>query len=229
MKKILMLFMMIVMIFSIYGCSAQDPYMEEPSPLDRVNFNWHTLSFYIENENDIFYGINQPQRDFIILYDIVLQTPFENDEKLAYQRLLSHLDILSEDLHVTISTLLDYGSKTIKEAFELASLEVTISDIVYFNQLKELVSTKSSESYDIQKIDYLEALLQTTLTSEQITTLNDLQNLYLKITNSQSDYRLFDHSIDDFIETLGQLGDVLSEQRTSDLTDMFELLAPLYT
>ncbi len=226
MKKLIVLFVSIFLLFSIYGCASE--YIDDPDPgLSNVlRFDSNQLIFYVQSGLDVLYGIPNPSDDVIILKTVYFEESLSEDQQNAYRHILEHIETLSEETSVSISDILQYDSQTLNDALEALQLDVTLNDIVIFNELKTL-----SEDWNMipvmTRFEYIEARLQRTLTMDEESNINYLQYLYIDLRDIDDNYRLFDHTDLFLIETLESYGIRLADDNKDAITNAYELLLQL--
>ena len=227
MKKILLFIVSLFVVFSIYGCSSGYEPTDFPLVTSSIYFNFNQMTFAIGNDRDILYGLENPSDDFIILKEHVLNETLSDTEKQAYKHLINHIVTLSENTSTTIRTILTYDSTTFKDALEALQLEVSLDDIVIFNEIKSLQSEDISSTY-ISKINYLNQRLQTTLSTDDINHLEDLQTVYLEMKDLDESYQLFEHPLQDMIDLLETYGITYSTEEVTSFSAAYDILYPLY-
>jgi|GEM_PF-2510949 len=232
MKKLKLIMILIITALILASCSAmeEEPYMEEPNIYGYMFFNYDTMTFEINHEADILYNTGYAKDDYIILHQRMDQITLSSDTIDIYRTLFDKLILLSEVINEPLGRLLTYNSTAIKTSLEDHQIEVTLSDIVTFNEIKQSLDQYKVESTRprITKMDYLSFILDITLTPDDLEDLDFLQNEYLYLYETNNRYNLKEMSFDDLITALETIGKTYSETQITALNRAYDTLTIIY-
>ena len=214
--------------FILFGCSAmdQEPMMSEPYIYGDMVFDYETMIFNTLYESDILYNTGYVNEDFIILHLSIEQETISADQINIYRELLNKLNLVSSTIHEPIGELFNYTSTQIKSTLEDNDIEVTLNDIVTFNEIKQLLMHYKEQSTmpSVKKIDYLSFILDVNLTVEELENLDFLQEEYLDLYDTQN-IDIKQMSFDDLMLALETLGKTYSEDQIASLNLAYDTLA----
>lgn len=213
--------------FILFGCSAmdQEPMMSEPYIYGDIFFDYETMVFNTLYESDILYNTGNVKEDFIILHQHMDQITLSSDTIDIYHTLFDKLILLSEEINEPLGRLFNYNSTAIKTSLEDYQIEVTLSDIVTFNEVKQLLTHYKEQSSrpSIRKIDYLSSILDMSLKNEDLENLDFLQEEYLDLYNTQN-IDIQQMSFDDLMIAFETLGKTYSEDQIVSLNSAYDTL-----
>jgi len=234
MKKLLVLFTMIITII-LSGCSAEmEPEVTETSFYDYIQYKSYSMSYTNDSESDILYFLDNTYLDFYILNEVLLEYNLSSEEQTAYQQLFIILDELTTKSSFSYRLIDEYSSKDFKSLCDSNAITVTLSDIVTFNSLKTLIpdinTALETRSSEISKIDYVGKILNRSLTDEEISSLDFLQIKYNELfyTNYQA-FNFQTNTLEDLlIEFETQFSYVPNDFEFNKLEIAYDLLTQLF-
>lgn len=214
MKKIMSI-ILIGFILVLSGCMDEDTVPEEDyvTIYHKLNYDYGSMSFTNTSKADIFYLTGYQYFDFEYTYNQLMEEELTTEEQLAYKDLFILLETMEDSLNVTIADILSDSSSDFKDAADSLGLEIGFGDIILFNSLKEVMSELKDSGYArVSKFIYLELQLDITLTSEEESSLEYLQELYtLAYERNYELLDLHELSLDDLIL---ELSDTLNNEFT---------------
>lgn len=232
MKKFKLIMILIITALILASCSAmeEEPYMEEPNIYGYMFFNYDTMTFETNHEADILYNTGYAKDDYIILHQHMDQITLTSDTIDIYHTLFDKLILLSEEINEPLGRLLSYSSTAIKTSFEDYQIEVTLSDIVTFNEIKQSLDRYKVESSRprITKMDYLSFILDITLIPDDLEDLDFLQKEYLYLYETSHSNNIKEMSFDDLISALQTIGKTYNETQISSLKRAYDTLTIIY-
>jgi len=232
MKKLILTVIMIITIFIIVGCSAmeEEPYMDEPYIYGNMLFDYETMTFNTTYESDILYKTGNVKEDFIILHQNLNQEVLSDESIVIYHDLFDKLISLSDIIDEPIGRLFDYSSTQIKTALEDHLIDVSLNDIVTFNEIKQLLSSYKEQSSrpSVRKPDYLTVILDENLTNEDLEDLGFLQEEYLELYANREGIDIKEMSFEDLMSAFESLGKTYSEDQITSLSLAYDVLALVF-
>lgn len=214
MKKYILSSMMILVVFLIIGCSAYDPMTEDISIYDDLTFSFETLTYTETSERDILYHIGHPSFDFIMLYEKNNPDILSEADQLLYQGLLETLYDLSILSAQSIRETLLLSSSELRVLYEVYDQSIGLSDIVIFNNIKSILTdleTSNDIDLSLSKISYINMRLSISLTSENISALENLQNYHQSFEYYDMSVYINDETFDTWLEKLTLIGEAPHE------------------
>ena len=228
MKKIRLIVMFIVAVFMMIGCSAmdQEPYVDEPYIYGNMYYDYVTMKFNTPHEADLLYDIGDVKEDFIILHLQMNQIALSDEQVQNYEILLDKLITLSDLINESMGRLFNYSSTQIKSSLEDHLIEVTLNDIVTFNEIKQLIDSYQEQSSrpSIRKVDYLSSILDMSLTTEDLEHLDFLQEEYLELYINRENIDIKTMSFEDLLSAFESLGKTYSESQITSLNLAYDTL-----
>lgn len=193
MKKILMLFLFFVLLF-LTACSSQETSHIPISIHDHLRFSYASMTYTDTREYDILFEVGNPSKDFIILYNYTQAEALTIEEVSSIDEISVVLTSVSIASAITYSSLLELPSQDFNELAASHSITLTLSEIVAFNEMKTKISvlknSLTTNGYLISKIDYIENRIDRQLTTEEITSLELLQDYFYRLNYPQINYTL---------------------------------------
>ena len=180
MRKLMLLFLVILIaVLSSCGSNGEmdGDYVFFES---RITYDFEKATFN-NAPNDFFLGeTHDYESEFYLMYSIAkssgdLEQDLTENEQTAFDNFFQKLELL--DQHNNNIFVLD--SSELKDLFEANSLEIEAIDIFTFNAIKNLFDTLSDNYYSITKTEFLELILDRSLTEieqESIVYLYDINN-----------------------------------------------------
>ena len=227
MKKLILVLLAIVVLFTLYGCASEQQPQGEPDIEGVMFFDFDHLTFHIDSDWDLLYDLPHMSEDLLILRSYVLDRALTDNEINSYKHLLESIDFYTTSTSVLIKTVLSYDAATFKDALESVQRDVTLDDIVVFNELKVFIS-EFNESPAMYKIDYLNRRLDSPLSASDISALSELQYAYVELKDIDESYRLFDHPLSSMIEALESYGWSFTPSHVDTLTRAYDLIDQLH-
>lgn len=228
MKKIRLIVMFIVAVFMMIGCSAmdQEPYVDEPYIYGNMYYDYETMTFNTPHEADLLYNIGDVKEDFIILHLQMNQIALSDEQVQNYEILLDKLITLSDLINESMGRLFNYSSTQIKSSLEDHLIEVTLNDIVTFNEIKQLIDSYQEQSSrpSIRKVDYLSSILDISLTTDDLEHLDFLQEEYLELYINRENIDIKTMSFEDLLSAFESLGKTYSESQITSLNLAYDTL-----
>ncbi len=228
MKKIRLIVMLIIAVFMMIGCSAmdQEPYVDEPYIYGNMYYDYVTMKFNTPHEADLLYDIGDVKEDFIILHLQMNQIALSDEQVQNYEILLDKLITLSDLINESMGRLFNYSSTQIKSSLEDHLIEVTLNDIVTFNEIKQLIDSYQEQSSrpSIRKVDYLSSILDISLTTEDLEHLDFLQEEYLELYINRENIDIKTMSFEDLLSAFESLGKTYSESQITSLNLAYDTL-----
>lgn len=122
--------------------------------------------------------------------------------------------------------LFNYSSTQIKSSLEDHLIEVTLNDIVTFNEIKQLIDSYQEQSSrpSIRKVDYLSSILDISLTTEDLEHLDFLQEEYLELYINRENIDIKAMSFEDLLSAFESLGKTYSESQITSLNLAYDTL-----
>ena len=193
MKKLIGLFLVAILVL-LSGCSASDDVIDEPTAVIHENlyYSLGSMSYTNTPDYDILYQVDDTYEDFVILHEKIMNTDLTQGEKTAYEQVLDIIDQVEKLSPFSYSQIIDFSSKEFNDLCESKSIILSLVDVVTFNALKELFSEMrivlNTKSSSIAKLSYIEIRLDVTLSTEEIESLDLLQNRYSELFSYDSNY-----------------------------------------
>lgn len=233
MIQMILVALIVILFSGCANAEDQEPVIETEniSVYDKVTYNSETLSIATIDDlseftsdavlstlmldtNDIVYSIRLNYSDmrltyieFELVYESISGKVLSSVEKKAYSDLLSVLSQLNKKAGTPYPAILNYTSSELKDECEKEQILITATNIIVFNQFKELldemIETNGSSYESIEKVDYLNSLLDRMLTVIEVDALEHLQIIYydLNVTYNQ-DIDLSSISFEDLMEEI---------------------------
>ncbi len=229
MKKLYMLLMIMIFSFTLYSCAAGGGYDVQITPSisgDTLSFDYRTLTYTTNKNNDILEIIGNPNEDFIIMYQQAKNEYFNDESLNLYHHMLNNLIQLSELESVNIGSLLDLSSTELNALMISHDISVTVDDIVIFNEMKA-AKASAYQNY-ISKVTYINERLHIILSSDEINSLDLFQETYIDYLDYQTSFIIKDFTYEEIIEKYTSVGMNLSEDTLEDLKIAYDILILLY-
>lgn len=227
MKKYLTLGLILLSLFTLFGCAAGDRF-EETTIQGSLYFDGNTMTFTHTDPEDILYQTGNPSDDFVILYRLLEDNPTEAD-LIRYQNFMERLYTISIADSITMRTLFLKTSSELKTLFESKGLTLTLNDIVLFNSIKTQIESFESKgtSPRIGKINYINQRRGIDLTQDEINALALMQDYYLSYLkeNAPLDFKAL--NVEDFITLMANQFN-LDETRSNQLRVAYDIIQNLY-
>lgn len=226
MKKILLL--SLVFLTSILSaCSSMDEGNEPQIIFDEsITYNYDTGSFNNTYPEDLLYGINDYKLEFYQVYKMarnekIITEDLTVSEITAFDLFFQKLEIL--DKHDSNIFILD--SNEIKELFEANNIEIKAIDIFTFNSIKSIFDTIKSQSYSIPKVQFLEVVLDRSLTNIEVSAIQDIYVLQNMIYNDYFGEISFNLTFDDYMTEVEKItGNTIDETDRNTYETAYNLL-----
>jgi hypothetical protein len=218
------------MVFLLFGCAMEDIPLSEASIYSNLTYDYDTLTFTETLPLDILYQSGDPLDDFIILYKVYYGTSMTSEEVIAYESLFEKLNYVTAYSSITYGQLTSYSTEQLSVVLEGYSIELTLNDVIIFNDLKTtLHEIRGSDEIDISigKIAYIEQRLSVSLSENDIFHLDLLQSYYAEIRQSNDSFLLRDYSFEDFITHYESSGRVISEDTKNKLFSAYTIINSL--
>ena len=232
MKKLLLISLVTLMILlNACGQSSDEPITDYDSVYGYLEYDWYTMS-YTDTPYLITNNSSTLIDDFIILHDLTL-----SEEELslsaitAYTNVFVMLEALHNSSNMNYSLLLNYSSSEIKDKCDKYSIDLTITDIVSFNSLTQLIDEIKASQYSssILILDYIEYRLDVELSNEEIESLALLQYFYYDLMRQTQDFEIKDTLLEDFLlEILNVNGIELEAEDLIKIDDAYDLILALH-
>jgi hypothetical protein len=138
------------------------------------------------------------------------------------RNLIDKVYLITEGTSVSYQELFDLSSQEFNSYAEAAGVELTIDDIVSFNDLK--LKLVGAGVVFISKRNFIEFKLGESLTNEQISGYDLLQEVYLDLLNNYGAYDLQEVSYEELLSDMETVGISVSEDDLEILETGFDLI-----
>jgi hypothetical protein len=221
MKKIFIGLSMILMILLI-GCSSAAPMEYQTSIHDVFSYSYTKGEFNNKDESDIIKYLIDYSTDRVLMMEFAVEEELISDFTETERSLIEKVYLITEGTSVSYQELFDSSSQEFNAYAVAAGVELTIDDIVSFNDLK--LKLVEAGVVFISKRNFIEFKLGESLTSEQISGYDLLQELYLDLLNNYGSYDLRDKSYEAMISDMDNAGLTVAEADLAILEAGFELI-----
>ncbi|AUD63849.1 hypothetical protein BK010_09700 [Tenericutes bacterium MO-XQ] len=232
MKKLYLIIILIITVFVMVGCSAmeEEPYNDLPHVYGNLYYDYETMTYNSIHSSDIFYNIGDVKEDFIILHQEMEGISYTSNEIDVYHAFFDKLLLLADATGQSVGVIMNYNSSDFKTALETHSIEVTLNDVVTFNDVKSALETYKSQNNNpsIRKIDYISYILDQELTNEDRDHLQFLQDEYLELVDRNIVLDLKTISYENLILSLESTGKTYTEIQLVSLKSAYDLLNLIY-
>ena len=226
MKKFITL---VLLLLFLTACSAQGPNTQASFYQD-LYFSKTTLTYTNLPYKDILFQVGTPLEDFFILYDAFYETPLSEQEKLNYQVFFGRLVEYVLASNVSYGAIIAYSSTELNEALSVYDIQLSLNDVVIFNQLKAMIDEMDQTKYSgsISKTLYLEKRLNLRLTRDAIEALDLLQQYYLEFHMDVTSNYFVSHNISDFFLLIEDQGMTLSDSDKLTLQTAYDIISRFF-
>lgn len=230
MKKIWLFLMFLILAVTIISCAAYEDIPYEISIYDQLEYDTNSLSFTNIDPSDLLYQVGNVYDDFIILHQEVLNQPLDESKQTAYLHLLNNVEALSILSDLSIKVIISYTSSELKNAFEQYDLDVTLDDIVTFNEIKSILldlESTDEKALFIRKIDYINFMNNMTLTTEKINHLQFLQEKYSELKSYDHTFDIKSNTFEDFLSVMENMSYSFTEIEIENLNQAYLIIKNL--
>lgn len=233
MKKIISILILITSLFLFYGCAAESPWTEGVTIYSDLYFDFDSMTYTQTESNDMLYRTGNPFDDFIILYLKTGHEAFSTQEMIAYENLFLLLIEATQNNSLSVGTLLTYSSSELRDLFELKDIEITLDDIVAFNNIKQIVedlkSTLASTDLIIPKITYIEERLDISLDDTMIEALDTTQYTFNELFDIDQSKPFKAYTLDELLLQFEDNGFNLDQETQDQISTAYPYIINLLT
>ncbi|MCK7487389.1 MAG: hypothetical protein MZU97_19150 [Bacillus subtilis] len=218
--------LLVVALFSLLaGCSA--PYQEHNNEfLDPLKYSFDALRYISSPSSDIMTLIADDERDLIIALQVAVDQSMIETLPFGIDATISLLDQMSRVANVSLKTLMSSSSTEFLQVATANQINLSIDDIVGFNDLKKVIETLSG-SIGIPKAKLIEHRLGLELTSEEEQGLALLQEYYNSLYKVDREMQLLNGSRESFRLALEELDQPPSASELIAILEAFDLYVTL--
>jgi len=221
MKKIFIALSMMLMIFFI-GCSSAAPMEYQTSIHDVFSYSYTKGEFNNKDDSDIIKYLIDYSTDRVLMMEFAVEEELISEFTDTERNLIDKVYLITEGTSVSYQELFDSSSQEFNSYAVAAGVELTIDDIVSFNDLK--LKLVGAGVVFISKRNFIEFKLGESLTNEQISGYDLLQEVYLDLLNNYGAYDLQEVSYEELLSDIEIVGISVSEDDLEILETGFDLI-----
>ena len=221
MKKIFIALSMMLMIFLI-GCSSAAPMEYQNSIHDVFSYSYTKGEFNNNNDSDIIKYLIDYSTDRVLMMEIAVEEELISEFTDTERSLIDKVYLITKGTSVSYKELFDSSSQEFNSYAVAAGVELTIDDIVSFNDLK--LKLVEAGAVFINKRNFIEFKFGESLTDDQISGYDLLQGVYQDLLNNYGAYDLQEISYAELLSDMEIAGISVGEEDLDILEAGFNLI-----
>lgn len=221
MKKILLALSMLMMMLFV-GCSSAAPLEYDKNIYDVFSYSYRKGEFSNVENSDIFKYFIDYTSDRELMMEFALDEDLISEYTANESILLGKVALIIEETSRSYEDLFDSTSQEFNAYAVEAGVELSIDDIVSFNDLK--IKLSEAGVVFINKLTFIEFKFDRSLTTDEISGYNLLQEVYLDLLEHYGTYDLTNKTYDDLVADTEEIRTVISEEDREILEIGYDLI-----
>jgi hypothetical protein len=214
--------LVVVLFLLLTGCSEQQHVLNVEFRLP-LTYSFEALRYTTSSSQDIITMITDNELDLRLALRQAKDQFLIESLPVGVDNTIVLLDQISEAAGVSLKTIIAYSSSELLTAATTNAVELTIDDIVGFNDLKATLALLGG-SIRIDKVDIIESKLERDLSEDERQGFDLLQQFYIKIISENYQFNLITTNLESLRLELEGLYTPPTEAEILLILDAFAIL-----